>query len=102
MSGTARMEPPPPTSPSVKPTTPPERTPITNWNVVIGQPPGCHSRRRIAYRARLQQGPRQARRDRKSTRLTPVTNAHLVCRLLLEKKKQTTQNLTSKPLYSTH
>src|SRR3546814_5790525 len=23
--------------------------------------------------------------DRKSTRLTPVTNAHLVCRLLLEK-----------------
>src|SRR3546814_9284560 len=28
------------------------------------------------------------RRDRKSTRLTPVTNAHLVCRLLLEKKKK--------------
>src|SRR3546814_3121718 len=27
------------------------------------------------------------REDRKSTRLTPVTNAHLVCRLLLEKKK---------------
>src|SRR3546814_8193035 len=26
--------------------------------------------------------------DRKSTRLTPVTNAHLVCRLLLETKKQ--------------
>src|SRR3546814_2768213 len=26
--------------------------------------------------------------DRKSTRLTPDTNAHLVCRLLLEKKKQ--------------
>src|SRR3546814_13713297 len=25
--------------------------------------------------------------DRKSTRLTPVTNAQLVCRLLLEKKK---------------
>src|SRR3546814_4754368 len=25
--------------------------------------------------------------DRKSTRLTPVTNAHIVCRLLLEKKK---------------
>src|SRR3546814_1605343 len=25
-------------------------------------------------------------RDRKSTRLNPVTNAHLVCRLLLEKK----------------
>src|SRR3546814_10802113 len=27
--------------------------------------------------------------DRKSTRLTPVTNAHLVCRPLLEKKKKT-------------
>src|SRR3546814_4454484 len=26
--------------------------------------------------------------DRKSTRLTPVTNAHLVCRLLLEKKNR--------------
>src|SRR3546814_3740967 len=26
--------------------------------------------------------------DRKSTRLNPVTNAHLVCRLLLEQKKQ--------------
>src|SRR3546814_7509678 len=26
--------------------------------------------------------------DRKSTRLNPVTNAHLVCRLLLEKQKQ--------------
>src|SRR3546814_7053459 len=28
--------------------------------------------------------------DRKSHVCTPVTNAHLVCRLLLEKKKQTT------------
>src|SRR3546814_10209112 len=27
--------------------------------------------------------------DRKSTRLNPVTNAHLVCRLLLEKKNKT-------------
>src|SRR3546814_6923576 len=26
--------------------------------------------------------------DRKSTRLTPVTNAHLVCRLLLDKNKK--------------
>src|SRR3546814_7173044 len=26
------------------------------------------------------------KRDRKSTRLNPVTNAHLVCRILLEKK----------------
>src|SRR3546814_2839556 len=29
------------------------------------------------------------RLDRKSTRLNPVTNAHLVCRLLPEHKKQT-------------
>src|SRR3546814_1509600 len=28
--------------------------------------------------------------DRKSTRLNPVTNAHLVCRLLLEKKNNST------------
>src|SRR3546814_6897561 len=33
-----------------------------------------------------------AAEDRKSTRLTPVTNAHLVCRLLLEKKKLKTQS----------
>src|SRR3546814_4143074 len=30
----------------------------------------------------------QCRTDRKSTRLNSVTNAHLVCRILLEKKKQ--------------
>src|SRR3546814_2503473 len=30
--------------------------------------------------------------DRKSTRLTPVTNAHLVCRRLLEKKNTTSHN----------
>src|SRR3546814_4122631 len=39
------------------------------------------------------QGPRYAytfsHSDRKSTRLNPVTNAHLVCRLLLYKKKTT-------------
>src|SRR6184192_242671 len=29
---------------------------------------------------------RGSARDRKSTRLNPVTNRHLVCRLLLEKK----------------
>src|SRR3546814_8478143 len=34
--------------------------------------------------------------DRKSTRLTPVTNAHLVCRLLLEKKKNTKNNTQQK------
>src|SRR3546814_9411834 len=32
-------------------------------------------------------GAGQVAADRKSTRLNPVTNAHLVCRLLLEKKK---------------
>src|SRR3546814_2380671 len=31
---------------------------------------------------------RRNQADRKSTRLTPVTNAHLVCRLLLEKKQK--------------
>src|SRR3546814_1021892 len=35
--------------------------------------------------------------DRKSTRLNPVTNAHLVCRLLLEKKKKTHSNTKSIP-----
>src|SRR3546814_4551623 len=30
--------------------------------------------------------------DRKSTRRTPVTNAHLVCRLLLEKQKKYKKN----------
>src|SRR3546814_8260957 len=34
--------------------------------------------------------------DRKSTRLTPVTNAHLVCRLLLEKKNTKTQQQPNK------
>src|SRR3546814_21165875 len=33
-------------------------------------------------------------RDRKSTRLNSVTNAHLVCRLLLEKKKTTVRTNT--------
>src|SRR3546814_9984626 len=33
-------------------------------------------------------------RDRKRTRLNSSTNAHLVCRLLLEKKKITTQTTT--------
>src|SRR3546814_1924841 len=32
--------------------------------------------------------------DRKSTRRTPVTNAHLVCRLLLEKKKNDSNKQT--------
>src|SRR3546814_3581356 len=32
------------------------------------------------------------RRDRKSTRLNSITNAHLVCRLLLEKKTQRQPN----------
>src|SRR3546814_6505574 len=38
------------------------------------------------------------RQDRKSTRLNPVTNAHLVCRLLLEKKK--TKKLTNSEMYT--
>src|SRR3546814_2624627 len=43
---------------------------------------------------------RSPAKDRKSTRLNPVTNAHLVCRLLLEKKKQTiTTNLQPQHTY---
>src|SRR3546814_3897731 len=38
--------------------------------------------------------------DRKSTRLTPVTNAHLVCRLLLEKKKNKTTTQLRTTLHS--
>src|SRR3546814_10633119 len=34
--------------------------------------------------------------DRKSTRLNSVTNAHLVCRLLLEKKKRSTNRIKHK------
>src|SRR3546814_6523352 len=40
-------------------------------------------------------GADQVRGDRKSTRLNSITNAHIVCRLLLEKKnrkKDTTRN----------
>src|SRR3546814_2971513 len=45
--------------------------------------------------ARAQGVAARQRADRKSTRLTPVTNAHLVCRLLLEQKKykQTTTTI---------
>src|SRR3546814_9751534 len=49
------------------------------WSIVV-----MPSARRMG---RAQRNP--SPRDRKSTRRTPVTNAQLVCRLLLEKKKQT-------------
>src|SRR3546814_9785215 len=39
--------------------------------------------------------------DRKSTRLNSVTNAHLVCRLLLEKKKKEIKHIIEY-LYVTH
>src|SRR3546814_2359514 len=42
---------------------------------------------RLEVRSQLLQGAPGRVQDRKSTRRTPVTNAHLVCRLLLEKKK---------------
>src|SRR6187549_4179259 len=35
----------------------------------------------------------RSRRDRKSTRLNPVTPSNLVCRLLLEKKKKKKTNI---------
>src|SRR3546814_8971283 len=40
--------------------------------------------------------------DRKSTRLTPVTNAHLVCRLLLEKKNTKTTKSTTRLTLQIH
>src|SRR3546814_5544726 len=54
---------------------------------------GCRRRRAAtggtAYRLHRKMETRHRRAlDRKSTRLNPVTNAHLVCRLLLEKKKK--------------
>src|SRR3546814_4867460 len=53
------------------------------------QPPGLFRQRRdLQLNACPPAGPDGGHGDRKSTRLTPVTNAHLVCRLLLEKKKQ--------------
>src|SRR3546814_7319731 len=41
-----------------------------------------------AHRAGRRAGKEEIRKDRKSTRLNPVTNEHLVCSLLIEKKKQ--------------
>src|SRR3546814_5922376 len=54
-----------------------------------------------ADRRRNHAGTEAHRRDRKSTRLTPVTNAHLVCRLLLEKKKHT-QRINTRLKEQTH
>src|SRR3546814_2047954 len=58
---------------------------------------GAGGRRRVS--AHVETVERQCavrhRSDRKSTRLNPVTNAHLVCRLLLEKKKKKQQNGSS-------
>src|SRR3546814_8960670 len=54
--------------------------------------PGGRDQPRLGCR-QISARPR-TREDRKSTRLTPVTNAHLVCRLLLEKKNN--QNTTQR------
>src|SRR3546814_1588705 len=71
--------------------------PICPGRSRAGQCRGASGRRRRRHRSRQgrrcgrvsRHAPRRSGRpDRKSTRLTPVTNAHLVCRLLLEKKKQ--------------
>src|SRR3546814_2907642 len=43
--------------------------------------------KRLFQRAPAQRPGARPQLDRKSTRLNSVTNAHLVCRLLLEKKK---------------
>src|SRR3546814_3065122 len=57
---------------------------------------GGGRRRQIARHRRGDQPQFFRRRaDRKSTRLNPVTNAHLVCRLLLEKKKKNKKQTTN-------
>src|SRR3546814_2007286 len=57
---------------------------LSPWQVAAR----CCSVRAISPSSRaLRSSSLMWRRDRKSTRLTPVTNAHLVCRLLLEKQK---------------
>src|SRR3546814_3781365 len=45
---------------------------------------------------------RPAAADRKSTRLNSITNAHLVCRLLLEKKKEINKAHNKQLLYHHH
>src|SRR3546814_8050221 len=47
----------------------------------------AHCRARLGGGAKAGTAGSGKRGDRKSTRLTPVTNAHLVCRLLLDKNK---------------
>src|SRR3546814_8315857 len=47
--------------------------------------------RQVAVLRQYEPRAADAAQDRKSTRLNPVTNAHLVCRLLLEKKKKTNE-----------
>src|SRR3546814_2377276 len=55
---------------------------------------GCAAgrRRRRRTRRRAAGRARRPRADRKSTRLNSITNAHLVCRILLEKKKKPRTN----------
>src|SRR3546814_8361205 len=52
-----------------------------------GAAEGGRGRRSGRVRPRCTMARRGRQEDRKSTRLNPVTNAPLVCRLLLEKKK---------------
>src|SRR3546814_8054190 len=61
------------------------------------QPPPCPS-----AAACLSLSGDEVTQDRKSTRLTTVTNAHLVCRLLIEQKKtQLSTNTTLPTTYHT-
>src|SRR3546814_1381069 len=58
------------------------RAPLVGAFALAQQGQGEHVRPGL-----VEQGADEFGQDRKSTRRTPVTNAHLVCRLLLEKKK---------------
>src|SRR3546814_9784472 len=59
---------------------------------IVGAPMGA-----CAGTLRTASARRTGLRDRQSPRLTPVTNAQLVCRLLPEKKKKTTNSPQPKP-----
>src|SRR3546814_4783298 len=59
---------------------------------VVGYPARDHRRREIALHWMPSRKCRRAVEIGRAHVRTPVTNAHLVCRLLLEKKKKETKN----------
>src|SRR3546814_5814592 len=64
----------------------PRQLSVTRIETWMGDPYALYAREILHLR------PLDPLEDRKSTRLNPVTNAHLVCRLLLENKKHKQRN----------